>query len=310
MENELNDLKGVGPATLEKLDASGISTLMLLATESPENVSSVAGISEAKARALIKQCREHLKLGFEKAITFAKKREKTSRLSTGCSDLDSVLGGGFESSAITEIYGRTGSGKTQISHTMIIRALLEDKKNKAIFLDSESTFRPSRIKDICEPCKLDYEDVMNRIYVTRSYNSSHQTLLVEEIEKMLQKDNTYRIIVIDSITSHFRADFVGRGMLASRQQLLNKHLHQLLKIADVYNMVIIVTNQVSSNPGIMYGNPETPIGGNILSHSATNILYVRPAKASTWSAKLVDSPDLPQSDCQYLITKNGIENIK
>lgn len=307
--NELSQLSGVGPVTLEKLESAGISTFMSLAVSGPAEIAETAGMSESSARKLIKQARDRLQLGFEIASEFSKKRNRVRHISTGCTELDKILGGGFESSAITEIYGRTASGKTQLSHTMVVKALLEDKDNKAVFIDSEGTFRPNRIKDICEFNKLDFRDVMNRIYVVRSYNSSHQLLLVEELEKILQKDNTYRILVIDSLTSHFRADFSGRGELASRQQLLNKHLHQLLKIADIYNLVVLVTNQVSSNPAMSYGNPEIPIGGNILSHSATNILYVRPAAKGTWAAKLVDSPELPAAECNYLITKNGIEDI-
>lgn len=308
-QSELEQISGCGPATIDKLSSNGISTLMALAVSSPANIADMCGISENVARKLIQNARDNLKLGFEVASEYAKKRDKVKKLGTGCSDFDNMLGGGFESKSITEVYGRTSSGKTQLSHLMVIRALLENKENKAIYLDSESTFREERIKDFAEANELAVDDVMSRIFIARSYNPEHQMLLVDEIEKMLQKDNTYRILVIDSLTSHFRANFSGRGELASRQQLLNKHLHQLLRIADIYNMIVIVTNQVSSNPGVMYGNPEQPIGGNIMSHSATSIVYLRPSKAGTWAAKLVDSPSLPQTECNYIITKEGFTNI-
>ena len=307
---ELREIKGVGPETAKKLEENGLGTLMGIATSSPTEISTMCGISENKARTLIKECRGELKLGFEVAKDFAKRREKINKIGTGCVAFDEIIDGGFESSTITEVYGRTASGKTQLSHLMVVRALLEDKENKAIYLDSESTFRPNRIKDIAEANNLEYEDAMNRIYVARSYNSDHQLLLVDELEKVLQEDNTYRILVVDSLTSHFRADYSGRGELAPRQQKLNKHLHQLLKIADLYNLIIIVTNQVQSDPGQFYGNPEKPIGGNILSHGVTNIIYIRPAKAGTWAAKLMDSPSLPQTECNYVITKNGFEDVK
>jgi len=308
--DKLKDLPGVGEKTAETLAEAGLGTLMSIAVSSPAEISSVAGISEKVARKLIKAARDSLKLGFETARAYAEKRNKPKRLSTGCESFDEMLGGGFESAAITEIYGRTGSGKTQMSHLITVRALMEDKNNKTVFIDSESTFRESRIKDFCEANGVDYDAAMKRIYVARSYNSAHQMLLVDELERILQKDNSYRVLVVDSLTSHFRSEFVGRGTLANRQQLLNKHLHQLLKIADLYGLVVIVTNQVQSDPGMMYGNPEKPIGGNILSHSATSIVYIRPAAKGTWFAKLVDSPDQPQSECNYLITKDGFEDVK
>ena len=308
--DDLSKIKGLGPKGIEKLTENGITTFMSLAVSSPVEISTMCGLSENKARSIIKECRRQLSLGFVKAKEHSKQRDKIRKIGTGCSDFDAVLDGGFESGSVTEVYGKTATGKTQLSHLMVVRALLENKTNKAIYLDSESTFRASRIKDISEANNIDYDDVMNRIYVARSYNTEHQVLLVDELEKILQKDNTCRILVIDSLTSHFRADYSGRGELAPRQQLLNKHLHQLLKLADLYNLIVIVTNQVQSDPGVFYGNPEKPIGGNILSHSVTNIIYVRPAKAGTWAMKLVDSPNLPVAEANYLITKNGFENIK
>ena len=308
-EQQLADLPGVGPATVTKLTDAGLGTLMAMAVSSPTEVSTVAGLSESVARKIIKAARAELQLGFEKAKDYAHKRDKIKKIGTGCSAFDEVLDGGFESSTVTQVYGRTASGKTQLSHLMVVRALMEDPKNKAIYLDSESTFRLSRIKDFCEANKVDYEDAMERIRVARSFNTDHQMLLVDEIEKMLQEDNTYRILVIDSLTSHFRADFSGRGELAPRQQKLNKHLHQLLKIADLHNLVVIVTNQVQSDPGQFYGNPEKPIGGNILSHSVTSIIAVRPGAKGTWVMKLVDSPCLPVGEASYVITKDGFENV-
>ena len=157
---------------------------------------------------------------------------------------------------------------------------------------------------------MDSEDVLSRIYISRAYNSDHQMLLVDEIEKMLQIDNSYRIIVVDSLTSHFRSEFIGRGTLANRQQKLNKHLHQLLRLADVYNIVVLCTNQVMANPGSFFGDPTMPIGGHIVGHASTFRIYMRPGKGGSIYCKLVDSPNLPQMDGNFFITKNGFEEEK
>ena len=307
--SELATLKGCGPATIEKLDDSGLGTLMALAVTSPAEVSSVAGLSESVARKLIKQARENLSLGFEKAKDYAQRRDKIQKISTGCTNFDEVLDGGFESGAITEVFGQFGSGKTQLAHLLVVRALIEDPKNKAIFLDTENTFRADRISDFAMANGLDPENALERIFVARAYNSDHQILLTEEIEKMLQKDQDYRIIVVDSLTSHFRAEFIGRGTLASRQQMLNKHMHQLMKMADLYNMVVYVTNQVMAKPDQFYGDPTTAIGGHIVGHNSTFRIYMRPGKAGSTYAKLIDSPNLPQSDTNFNITKEGFVNV-
>ena len=307
--SELLQIEGVGEGTVSKLSEAGISTLMALATCSPSDVASTAGMSEAAARKIIQAARESLKLGFEKASEFSKKRDKIKKISTGCKALDVVLGGGFESGAISEIYGQFGTGKTQLAHLLVVRALVEDPKNKAFMLDTENTFRKERIIDFAIANKLDPDDALNRIYVSRAYNSDHQMLLVDEIEKILQKDPTYRIIVVDSLTSHFRSEFSGRGELASRQQKLNTHMHQLLRLADLYNLVVLCSNQVMSNPGASYGDPTKPIGGHIVGHNSAFRIYFRPGKEGSTYFKLVDSPNLPNGEGNFIITKDGLEDV-
>jgi len=309
MTDNLQELSGIGETTSKKLDDNGYESFLKIAVASPTEISNLCGISEVKARVAIREARDKLKMGFEVAREYAKKRDKVKKIGIGSDSFDEMLGGGFDSGSIIEVYGKTASGKTQLSHLMTVRALMDSPDSKSIFIDSENTFRADRIKDFSEALSLDYEDIMNRIYVARSYTVEHQMLLVDELEKLLQKDNSYRLLVIDSLTSHFRAAYSGRGELAPRQQMLNKHLHQLLKIADIYNLVVILTNQVSSNPGIVYGNPEMPIGGNILSHSVTSIIYLRPGKAGSIVAKLVDSPSLPPTEANYFITKEGFKDV-
>lgn len=308
MDTDLMKLEGVGDKTYKALIDNGFSTMMSIAVATPADIALASGISTNKARKLIRSAREKVTLGLEKAKDFFDRREKTFKISTGCPSFDKMLDGGFESGGIIEIYARWGTGKTQLSHLMAVRALVDDPKAKSIFVDSENTFKAERIKDFAEANKLKVDDVMDRIMIGRALSSDHQLLLVDEIENLIQKDPTYRIIIVDSLTSHFRSEYSGRGELASRQQRLNKHMHQLLKIADIYNLVVIVTNQVQSDPATFYGNPEKPIGGNIVGHGSTSRIYMRPGKKGTIFAKLVDSPNLPQNECNFIITKNGLED--
>ena len=87
-------------------------------------------------------------------------------------------------------------------------------------------------------------------------------------------------------------------------------MHKLLKLADLYNLVVYVTNQVMSDPAQMFGDPTKPIGGHIVGHSSTFRIYIRPGKAGTTYAKLMDSPNLPMEDCNFNKTKNGFEDVK
>ena len=162
--NDISEIKGVGPNTQDKLEKNGLSTVMAIAVTSPAEIASMCGISENKARAIIGEARESLSLGFEKAEDFVKAKGEIPRLTTGCDNFDNMLGGGVKAGGITEIYGQYGSGKSQISHLLVARALMESPEAKVIFLDSEGTFVESRIKDFCEANDVDYEDAMKRIY--------------------------------------------------------------------------------------------------------------------------------------------------
>ena len=152
---------------------------------------------------------------------------------------------------------------------------------------------------------LDPTEALTRIHVARAFNSNHQMLLVAKAQE-LAREKPIRLLVVDSLTAHFRSEYAGRGELAPRQQLLNKHLHELLKFGDTYNAAVIVTNQVSSRPDILFGDPTRPIGGNIVAHASTYRLYLRRSKPPKRIARLIDSPNLPEGEAVYSLTPDGI----
>ncbi|PIO01491.1 DNA repair and recombination protein RadA, partial [Candidatus Pacearchaeota archaeon CG09_land_8_20_14_0_10_30_9] len=92
------------------------------------------------------------------------------------------------------------------------------------------------------------------------------------------------------------------------QQKLNRYMHELMKIAETYNLVVYVTNQVMANPAQLFGDPTNAIGGNIVGHASTYRLYLRRAKQGSRVAKLIDSPNLPDGEAIYFVTNQGIKD--
>jgi len=154
---------------------------------------------------------------------------------------------------------------------------------------------------------MDAQAVLRNIQVARAENSDHQIILLEKAEETIEKNNI-KLIVIDSLTSHFRSDYIGRGALSERQQKLNKHVHTLQKLAEKYNLAVYVTNQVMDNPGILFGDPTTPIGGHVLAHMSTYRLYVRKSKEDKRIARLVDSPNMPEGEAVFRVTPAGLSD--
>lgn len=312
-EKKLTDVPGIGPGIAAKLEAAGIYDLMGLAVMSPPALAEMAGVGEAVARKAIQAARSMMNLGFMDAAEFAKKREDVIFITTGSANLNNLLGGkGVETRAITEAYGSFGSGKTQLALSLAVNAqkpLDQGGANgKTVYIDTEGTFRPERIKQLAEHLGADPLKVLKNILVARAFNSDHQILLLDKINEMIKDGEPIKLLIIDSLTAHFRAEFAGRGQLADRQQKLNRYLHNLMKLAEQHNIAIFVTNQVMANPAVMFGDPTTAVGGNILAHASTYRMYLRRGKAGSRVAKLIDSPNLPENEAQFYLTEAGVRD--
>ena len=309
----LTDVPGIGPGIAAKLENAGVYDLMGLAVMSPAVLADTAGVGEAVARKAIQAARNMLKLGFVSGDEFAKNRENVNNVTTGSVNLNNLLvGKGIETKAITEAYGAYGSGKTQLGLCLAVNVQLPKEQGgangKAVFIDTEGTFRPSRIRQIAEGIGANSEKVLKNILVARAFNSDHQILLLDKVGELIRDGEPIKLVIIDSLTAHFRAEFTGRGQLADRQHKLNKYLHSLMKLAEQYNLAIYVTNQVMANPAMMFGDPTTPVGGNILGHASTYRVYLRRGKQGSRVAKMIDSPNLPENECQFWLTEKGLKD--
>jgi len=310
---DLRDIKGVGPSTAEKRRNAGITSVEMLAVTPVRTLVELTGLTEERALELVKAARALIQIKFMKASEYLEKRRQVGFLTTGCKALDDLLMGGIETQAITELVGEYGVGKTQLAHQLCVTVQLPKEKGglegSALYIDTEGTFRPERILQMSETFGLNGKEVLDNIIYARAYNSDHQILIVEEAADVV-KENNVKLIVIDSLISHFRGEYLGRETLAIRQQRLNKHIHQLLRLADVYNLAVVVTNQVMSNPEAFFGNPQKPAGGNILAHGSTYRIWLRKGKEGKRIAKVFDSPKHPEAEAVFQVTDRGVVDIE
>ncbi len=311
-EIDIEDLSGVGPAIAEKLREAGYGDVQALAVASPNEISSLTSIGEATMGKIIQAARDKLHIGFSTASEVLEQRKNMDRFTTGSEQLDEMLGGGVETRAMIEFYGEFRTGKTQIAHQLCVTVQLPREKGglgaKAIFIDAEGTFRPERLLEIAEKYpELDPKTMLENIIYARSYNSAHQQLVVEKLPSII-KENNVKLIVMDSVISHFRAEYIGRGTLSDRQQKLNKFIHKLIQIAEAFNLAVYITNQVMASPGLFFGDPTQPVGGHVLAHASTYRVYLRKSKGDKRIARLVDSPCLPEREAIFVIDGSGIKD--
>lgn len=315
---ELDNIEGVGPVTKEKLLEAGIHTIMDLLVRGPMGVSDATGLDVDKATSICNRARTKLvELGrlekdFVTATEIYKKRQSIERISTGTTSLDDLLGGGIETQAITEIYGEYGTGKTQICHTLCV--MVQMPKNKggletgAIYIDTEGTFRPERIYTIAETRDLDPNEALENVVVAKAYNSAHQELIMEDVGSIIDKTGA-KLLIVDSAVAHYRAEFLGRGTLAGRQQRLNKFMHLLLRIAETYNVAAIATNQIQASPDTYFGDPFRPTGGHVVAHTSTYRIYLK-RSGKNRIARMVDSPYHAEREVIFHLTEKGVEDAE
>jgi len=340
-EEDLEALSGVGPATAEKLRDAGYDSFQSIAVASPGELSNTGDVGESSANDIIQSARQQADIGgFETGTDVLERREQIGKLTWGVPEVDELLGGGVETQSITEVYGEFGAGKSQVTHQLSVTVQLPKEhgglEGSAVFVDSEDTFRPERIDDMVrgldedvladtmelhgiedgDPANDDdldalLESVLDKIHVAKAFNSNHQILLAEKAKEVAQEnedtDWPVRLLCVDSLTAHFRAEYVGRGELADRQQKLNKHLHDLLRIGDLHNTAVVITNQVQSNPDSFFGDPTKPIGGNILGHTSTFRIYLRKSKGDKRIVRLVDAPNLADGEAIMRVQDGGLK---
>ncbi len=306
----LEDLPGMGPAMVSKLKEIGFKTVESLGTATVNELVS-AGIGKEVAKKLINAASKTTAITFVRGDELVELRKNVRRLSTGCSSLDDLLGGGIETQSLTEFYGEFGSGKSQLCHQLCVTVQLEEAQGglngSVLFIDTESTFRPERVQQIASRFGVKPADVLKGIVYAEAYTSNHQITLLENADEVI-KENNVKLIIIDSVTSHFRSEYIGREMLANRQQQLNKHLHKLIRLGRAFNTGLVMTNQVMASPDAFFSKALTPVGGHILGHMSHNRIFIRKGRNNMRIAKLTASPSLPEGEAPMRITGRGIES--
>ncbi len=310
----LDSLEGVGPVTTRKLSDAGIHNIMDLLVRGPVEISEITGMEKDTAAKIVNKARQHLVEGgllakdFVSASEIYKRRQNIGKISTGTNCLDTLFDGGIETQALTEVYGEFGCGKTQFAHTLSVMVQKTKEEGgldgSVLYIDTENTFRPERIVQIAQAHGMDPDKVLDRIIVARAYNSAHQTLILEESGSVIEENNV-KLLVVDSAVGLFRAEYLGRGTLAVRQQKLNHFVHMLVRIAETYDCAALATNQVMASPDVFFGDPTRPVGGNVVAHTSTYRIYFKKSGKKR-IARMVDSPHHPEEEVLFALGEAGV----
>ena len=302
-------LKGVASTTVNKLLKAGFTTIQAVAMTPAREIAELVGMGSDTAVKVCRLARMHVDPGFVPALEILDMRQHMVKCNTGSQELNRILGGGVETGAITELIGEFGSGKTQICFTLAVTAQQPVEEGgyggNVCVIDTEGTFMPERIMQIAEERGLDSTKILEGILIARAYNSEHQIILINSLPELVEKSGI-KLVIMDSMIGHFRGEYIGRGTLAERQQKLGSCLSKLLRVAEAFNISVVLTNQVLSTPDTMYGDPNKPTGGHVMAHACTHRVFLRRGRQNTRLARVIDSPSLPEEKIRFAITAAGI----
>jgi len=309
--------QGINAGDIKKLIEGGIHTVEALAHSSKKELTGIKGLSEAKVDKMQKEAFKLIPMGFTTATVVQEMRGEMIQISTGSKELDAILEGGFETGSITELYGEFRSGKTQMCHTLCVTCQLPldmgGGEGKALYIDTEGTFRPQRLIEIAERFGLNTQDVLDNVAYARAHNTDHQSQLLLAAASMMAEAR-FALVVVDSATALYRTEFNGRGELSARQIHLGRFLRSLQRLADEFGVAVVISNQVVAanlDGGSMFAGPSVkPIGGNIMAHASTTRLFIKKGRGENRTAKIICSPSLPERDATFAIGQEGICDAK
>lgn len=383
LDFNIEDIEGIGPTRIKKLNDSGIYKAQDLVVKGARELAEILDMHTDQTFKMVESARRFLvnknvvgkaQLSGRDLLNYRTK--KIMFLETGASNLDKALGGGYETGVITELYGKDGSGKTQLCMLACVMAQLpyrrrcfkcdkeggqdmercpdcdvktvsvgglseEGKPCRVIYMDTENSFRPERVLQMImarglietkdqtameikrgipkEPLNdEEFEKALkylDNITILKPSGAGHQIMIGEALGSIIEGEegqDKAKLLVVDSIMSAFRLEYVGRGNLSDRQVALSPHIKHLSRTAEIYNIVVLITNQVLMDPSAgTYADPTKAVGGMTLAHTATHIIYLKKVGSKgKIVAILVDSPNNAISEGILMLTGKGIENAE
>ena len=310
------EFPGFDTEIITKLRISGLNSLRKLRVTNPIEISASTGLSLEESTLLYNwantkwETDSTISNKLYSAQSFYDKRKNKPKISTGSKVINNMFLGGIETSALTEFYGASGSGKTQLCFTLSVMVQQNvtsgGLNGKVIYIDTEHKFSPERICQIAYARSFDVHEILQKIVLFRPLDSSQQEKNIDDASSLLEKDNTIKLLIVDSIISHYRSEYVGRDSLPERQHRLYKYLRMLANIAEIYDIAVVITNQIQSSPDYLFGEKTISAGGNVMAHASKYRIELVHNRPFYGRAKMVNSPYHPPSEEKFMISEVGI----
>lgn len=317
LELGVDQLKGVGSVTQKKLETFGVTSLIDLCIRGAQEIKEITGVAKPTCDSWVFQSQKLL----EDNGLIRKSDMSTNELweyqkaypviSTKCDEVDNLISGGVRPEATYEVYGEFGAGKTQFCNSLTVETIHDG--NNVIWIDCEDTFKPNRIAEMLKAREYaeDDEEVgkyLNQITYLYCPNTEQLMGTINGLSKILDVKKP-KLVVLDGAIGQFREEYLGRGTLAERQMQIARLMSHIKNISFYFRCAVVFTNQVQSDPSMMFGDPIKPIGGNVVAHASTYRLYFKKSGKKRL-ARMIDSPEHAMADAEYILDAKGMSNVE
>jgi DNA repair protein RadA len=317
LELGVDQLKGVGSVTQKKLETFGVTSLIDICIRGAQEIKEITGVAKPTCDSWVFQSQKLL----EDNGLIRKSDMSTNELweyqkaypviATKCDEVDNLISGGVRPEATYEVYGEFGAGKTQFCNSLTVETIHDG--NNIIWIDCEDTFKPNRIAEMLKAREYaeDDEEVseyLNQITYLYCPNTEQLMGTINGLSKILDAKKP-KLVILDGAIGQFREEYLGRGTLAERQMQIARLMSHIKNISFYFRCAVVFTNQVQSDPSMMFGDPIKPIGGNVVAHASTYRLYFKKSGKKRL-ARMIDSPEHAMADAEYILDAKGMSNVE
>eukprot|EP00002_Diphylleia_rotans_P030876 TRINITY_DN6390_c0_g1_i6.p1 TRINITY_DN6390_c0_g1~~TRINITY_DN6390_c0_g1_i6.p1 ORF type:complete len:356 (+),score=58.69 TRINITY_DN6390_c0_g1_i6:76-1143(+) len=323
----------ISPLLKNKLLQCGFRVWKDLTSTSAADLAREIGVAPEDAMQILKSGRtenteRRMLSSGRSALELLKKERTQTPISTSSTELDRLLGGGVSLNKITEFCGVPGIGKTQLGIQLALNVQRPSEQGRlsgeCIYIDTEGSFIPERVYEMAVSwvdafieknpesteqsgkIAVSPENLMSHIHYYRIRNVTEQIALNHALPKFLATHPQVRLIVVDSITFHFRHDFDDMGQ---RSRLLQSSAQSFLNLAEQYNLAVVLMNQATTKIDSESDAHLAPALGESWGHTCTHriILYWSQGQRHAYLSK---SPTLKPQTVVYQVTGKGIEDVE
>ena len=329
MSNSLGKLESynINQKDIQKLKDIGINTIQELYMTRRKNLLNIKGFTEKKIKNIFNEANKIETYGlFQNASAFMKERNNNIfKISTSSHGFDNILGGGIESSSITEIIGEKNTYKTDFLHILCVNSQKNFLGNKIIFIDLDNTFNQKKIADFSKELNLKKKKVLENIFLINDIEDYEQLLqkLNEISEKM--KKGEFCLLIIESLISLFQKIYKDKILSNSQinqfeikmdiESKLGQILRKLKNIAFLFNISVVITRTINTNDNdneklgngndndLLLFDPNIDI---ILGNECVTRIKFKKLKNGKIKCFILNSPILAENNCKFIINEKGI----